>query len=123
GLINATFTFPAPTASGAYNLKLFANGEYTLLATSPTVTVDNTPPAISAVAATSITSIGAIITWTTNEPSTSDLEYGLTTAYGSNGTANPSMVTAHTIALAGLRAGTSYHYRVRSTRPERWCAP
>jgi hypothetical protein len=75
---------------------------------------DTTPPVISAVAAASVTTSGATITWTTNEVSNSDVEYGLTTAYGTLGTLNQTLVTSHSVTLAGLTGGTLYHYRARS---------
>jgi hypothetical protein len=71
-------------------------------------------PVISNVNATNITGSTAAIGWTTSSPSDSQVEYGLTTAYGSTTTV-PAAVTAHTAALTGLQGGTTYHYRVRST--------
>ncbi|MGH7770247.1 MAG: Ig-like domain-containing protein, partial [Candidatus Binatia bacterium] len=75
---------------------------------------DTTPPAISAVSAPLITSSGATVTWTTNEASNSQIEYGTTTAYGSVTPLNGSMVTSHSQNLSGLAANTLYHYRVKS---------
>ncbi len=69
---------------------------------------------ISAVATSGITQTGATITWTTNESATTQVDYGLTTAYGSQTTLNSSFVASHSAALSGLSAGTTYHYRVRS---------
>src|SRR5206468_2367825 len=54
------------------------------------------------------------ISWTTNEASDSQVEYGTSTAYGSLTPLNSSMVTSHSEALSGLLAGTLYHYRVKS---------
>ena len=75
---------------------------------------DTTPPVISSVGASSITSIGAVIAWTTSEAANSVVEYGTTTAYGLT-VNNASLVLPHTVALAGLTPNTLYHYRVRST--------
>ena len=77
-------------------------------------TSDTTAPTISGVAASSVTSSGATITWTTNENSDSQVDYGLTTSYGSSTTLNTSLVTSHSQALSGLSANTLYHYRVKS---------
>jgi RHS repeat-associated protein len=71
-------------------------------------------PVISNVAAGGITATGATITWTTNDNSDSQVEYGLTTAYGQSTPLNSTLVTAHSQALSGLTAGTLYHYRVKS---------
>ena len=75
---------------------------------------DTTPPVISAVSSTGITTTAAAITWATDELSDSRVEYGTTTAYGASTTLNPSLVTSHTQALSGLTANTLYHYRVHS---------
>ncbi len=75
---------------------------------------DTIPPVISAVTASSITSSGATITWTTDESSSSVVEYGLTNAYGSTST-GASGVTSHSVPLTGLAANTVYHYCVKST--------
>src|SRR5262249_21270210 len=72
---------------------------------------DTTPPVITAVSSTGVTSTGATINWTTNEPADTRVEYGITTAYGSFTTLNPTLVTAHTQALTGLSPNTLYHYR------------
>jgi hypothetical protein len=75
---------------------------------------DVTPPVISGVNASSLTSVSAVIGWTTNEASDSQVEYGTTTSYGSSTTLNSSMVTSHSVALSGLTGGTLYHYRAKS---------
>jgi hypothetical protein len=77
--------------------------------------VDTTPPAISAVAATNVQGNGATITWTTDEGATSQIDYGATAAYGSTTPLDSALVTGHSQVLSGLAAGTTYHYRVKST--------
>jgi hypothetical protein len=73
------------------------------------------PPAltISSAAASNITLSSAIITWTTNVASSSQVDYGTTTAYGLFA-ANAAAVTAHRISLTGLSPTTTYHYRIVS---------
>ena len=57
----------------------------------------------------------ATITWTTNEPGTSRVDYG-TSADALNQTLNdPALVTSHSVNLTGLTPGTTYFFRVRST--------
>ena len=57
-------------------------------------------------------SADAIINWTTNINSTSYVDYGLTTSYGS--TAGSDLLnTNHSITLTNLSSQTTYHYRVR----------
>ncbi|MEW6752887.1 MAG: fibronectin type III domain-containing protein [Candidatus Latescibacterota bacterium] len=56
----------------------------------------------------------AVIEWTTNEVSDSEVEYGPTAAYGMvQGSAQD--VTRHIVRLTNLEAGTFYHYRASST--------
>jgi hypothetical protein len=72
------------------------------------------PPVSSAISATAPTPNSITIRWTTNVASTSQIEYGLTTAYGLTTPLNSSLVTSHAVTLNGLTAGTVYHFRVRS---------
>lgn len=55
----------------------------------------------------------ATITWTTNEPADSRVEYGSDTNYGST-VSDTNLVTSHSITLTGLSPDTTYHYRVSS---------
>ena len=71
-------------------------------------------PIISNVAATGVTATSATISWTTDMASSSQVEYGLTTSYGSSTTLDPALVTSHSQGLTGLAPGTLYHYRVVS---------
>jgi hypothetical protein len=90
------------------------SGQTTMTSLSVTVGNDTTAPSVSAVVASAITSSGAAITWTTNEASDSQVEYGTTTAYGSTTPLDASLVTAHSRSVSGLAPGTLYHYRVKS---------
>jgi hypothetical protein len=67
-------------------------------------------PAITAVTATGITPTTATITWTTNQPATSLVTYGTTTAYGSQTTLNTALATSHSMTITGLTPGTTYNY-------------
>jgi len=74
----------------------------------------STGPNISGITVTSIATTGATVSWTTDVPATTQVEYGTTTAYGSSTTLNASLVTSHSQALTGLAVSTLYHYRVHS---------
>src|SRR5438128_3013206 len=84
---------------------------------SPTiaVTTDVKPPLISGLTAVQLDAATAMIQWTTDEPSSSSVAYGLSptaltqTASGGDG------VTSHAVTLSGLQANTTYSYRVTST--------
>ena len=80
------------------------------------LTVSNPVPAapvISNVGVSGLTATGATVTWTTDTPSDSTVEYGTTTAYGQSA-ASAGLVTSHLQTLSGLSGGTQYHYRVDS---------
>ena len=79
---------------------------------------DRIPPEISAVTIKAVTTTGATITWTTNEPADSQVEYGLTTNYGGASALDPAFVTTHTRTLVDLSPGTTYHFRVLSRDAE-----
>lgn len=78
-------------------------------------TTDTTPPVISDVASRDVNQNGATVSWMTNEPATSQVDYGTSVSYGSSTALNTSLDTAHTQVIAGLAANTTYHYRVRSS--------
>ena len=78
---------------------------------------NNPPPSLSlsGVASSGTTSNTAKITWTTNVPANSQVDYGTSTSYGQSSPLDSSMVTSHSVSLSGLSASTLYHYRVKST--------
>jgi len=111
------YSFAATLSVGSHSLvaKAFDTSDNTASSSTVTVTVaDTTAPTISAVASSSITQTSATVTWTTNEASDSQVEYGTTTSYGSSTTLNTTDVTSHSVGLTGLTASTTYHYRVKS---------
>ena len=102
------YHYRVKSRDGAGNLA--TSGDFTF--TTPTT--DTTPPVISGVGASSLTSSGATVNWTTNEVSDTQVEYGATTHYGSSTTLVTSLVTSHSTVLSGLQASKLYHYRVKS---------
>ncbi|HYO59954.1 Ig-like domain-containing protein [Archangium sp.] len=56
----------------------------------------------------------ADISWTTDEPATSQVEYGTTSALGSTTGVTSGRTTSHRVSLTGLQQNTTYFYRVRS---------
>src|SRR6267378_1740967 len=105
-------------ANGSHTLTAIArdaaSNSTTSTAVIVTVSNDTTPPVISAVSASGISSSAATISWTTDEASDTQVEYGLTLAYGSSAPLAASLVASHSQTLSGLAAGTLYHYRVKS---------
>ncbi len=80
---------------------------------SATYANDTTPPAVSGVAATADAEGHATVSWQTDEPSTSLVEYGRTTALGKE-TSQSAEVTKHEVELSGLAPDTTYRFRVTS---------
>ena len=75
--------------------------------------IDSLVPVISGIQADP-TIDSAIITWTTNEPASSQIEYGDTADYGFTIPVSTSLVTNHDVPLTGLNQNATYHYRVKS---------
>ena len=75
---------------------------------------DTTPPNLAAVTVSGVTAGSATITWTTDEPADSQVEYGPTSSYGNASPLDSAAVTGHSVTLSGLTDSTGYHFRVRS---------
>lgn len=56
-----------------------------------------------------------VVSFTTPQPGTTQVEYGTTASYGSTTTLDGTQVTNHQQAISGLSSGKGYHYRVKST--------
>ncbi len=84
-------------------------------ASTPPPAKDTTPPVIQSVAVTNLTTRSATISWTTSEPATSEVDYGLVTGYGL-AAVDTHRVTAHKITLSSqlVIPATTYHFIVRS---------
>ena len=63
--------------------------------------------------AVGITHSSAKINWISDEETTSQVEYGLTTDYGSTTSLNSDLVYYHLVDLTDLNQNAIYHYRVR----------
>ena len=75
--------------------------------------VDTVPPMLSAISTSGAASGSITISWTTDEPSTSQVDYGTTPGYGS-ASYSAAPVFNHSVTLSGLAAETHYYFRVRS---------
>lgn len=87
---------------------------------APAPVATSTPPpfAISNTQASNITKNSATITWTTNNPSTSEIDYSQNSTLPSTDqtvvVVNSSMVTSHKLTTLSLSSGTKYYFRVVS---------
>ncbi len=105
------------SGSTAYDFRVSttsATGTGNTVSTTATTT-DGTAPSISAVVATPSTT-SVTITWTTDESSSSIVDYGLTNSYGTSTveTDTDPRVTSHSITINNLVTCTTYNYRVKS---------
>lgn len=73
---------------------------------------------IANVEATNISSSGATIKWTTDEPASSQVIYGKTTDYGSQTADDTNKTVSHSVNLSGLDVGTLYHFKVKSANSD-----
>lgn len=116
GTANLTFSGGcALTLAGSNVITGKSNATFTLTDTPPPPVADTTPPVISAIAVTNLSVNTATITWTTNEASDSNVEYGTSKGYFLTASKG-DLVTAHSVDLnkTFLEPGTAYHYIVRS---------
>ncbi len=115
---NYTYTLTGLNA-GTYYFAVtayYSNGTETGFSNevSKTFVVDTVPPVLSNVLSSNVTSSSALVSWSTNEASDSQVEFGLTTSYGSATSLNPTWTTSHGVLLSGLVPSTTYNYRIRS---------
>jgi hypothetical protein len=114
--------------SVSWNTSLSVDGSHTLTAVARDAAGNSTVsaavvvavsnvllgPVISLVTSSSISNSGATMTWTTDTPSDSQVEYGPIPAYGSSTALDTSLVVSHSQTLSGLAPATLYHYRVKA---------
>ena len=74
---------------------------------------DPNPPVIGDIRVVP-TDTNATITWTTNEPATSAVGYGPTSAYEDGTVYGPSPVLSHSVILSPLTTGQLYHFQITS---------
>lgn len=113
------FTAAIPLIEGINTITATASDQYgQTKSQSVTVTlILPKPPQITNISANNITTDSAVISWTTDQPSDSLVEYGETTAYGSTAS-NTGSVTTHTVTLNNLSPDRTYHFKVISRNAE-----
>ncbi|MBI1977478.1 MAG: hypothetical protein HYS55_01855, partial [Candidatus Omnitrophica bacterium] len=107
------YTLPTGDGSKTVYVAYFDKAGNVSQVYSKSITLDSTAPTITNIAS-SLSSNGVTISWTTDKPSDTQIDYGLTTSYESNTTLDPALVTAHAQTLNNLQVGATYHYRVKS---------
>jgi hypothetical protein len=106
------YTLTASNAGGSVTRSVVL---YVKELTPPPATpaVDTTPPLIKDVSTSSATENSVVITWTTNEPATSTVDYGKEIDYGST-VSSTELATEHSLTITGLEPNTAYHFQVTS---------
>ncbi len=102
--------------AGAHTFEVVSQDAFGKTATTPAVrhfSVRLDPAAISGVS-TSPSQAQVTVSWTTDVPSTSQVEYGADSSYGSATQLNSQLVTSHSMVVTGLTPSTQYHFRVKS---------
>jgi hypothetical protein len=89
-----------------------ANGNSTT-STAAAVTVENTVAQISSISTSGITDTSAVVSWMTNQQSSSSVDYGVT-PYTNSTPLDVNLTTQHAVTVVGLFPGTTYHFRVAS---------
>jgi peroxiredoxin len=105
---NTAYHFTATSTDAAANQGT-AEGDFTTSAQATTA-----PLAISGIKVDNITDLAGTVSWTTDQPATTQVAYGTTNAYGSTTTLDQKLTTSHRATLAGLTPGTAYHFKVKS---------
>lgn len=90
-----------------------SNDEPVVEGISDGVFIDSTAPTISNFGVIA-SETGATVAWTTDEASTTAIDYGTTASYGSSAS-DAARVTSHTVTLTGLTPSTVYHVRATSS--------
>jgi len=107
----------SPATTTSYTLTATNSSGSVTANTTVTVSapIDVTPPIISNIAVSSITPTSSVVSWTTDEPASSAVDYGLTTSYGASTSLGTSLTLSHSIMLSNLSSSSSYHFRVDSS--------
>ncbi len=96
------------------NLQIFDSIAYRIAVPPVTPPGDTTPPVISNLLVSLITTTSVQVSWDLNEGGTGQVKYGLTSSYGTLSTKENSFLTTHIQTLSGLTPNTTYHYAVVS---------
>lgn len=84
--------------------------------TASFATNDTSAPIISSIGSSSVDATQTVITWTTDENSSSQVQYGLVKAYGYSTTESDTStrITNHAVTLSNLKSCAHYFFRVIS---------
>lgn len=126
GTATISFAGGSSVASASSNSNIMTgsiSGNYSLKAPAVAAIVVEAPkdtiaPTIKDLKVSETTVSTATITWTTSEPSSSEVSYGINKSYGLS-KSDPTMVTEHKVVLDSpiITPATNFHYLVKSVDP------
>ncbi|MBI4049268.1 MAG: fibronectin type III domain-containing protein [Candidatus Doudnabacteria bacterium] len=112
---DVTYHFRVRSKDSDNNLAVSEDQTFTTNPSSAVTTAeDSTAPTVSSVTASLTAYDQVMITWTTNEAATSQVDYGLTNSYGSTTTLDSTLTVQHAVKISSLSASTAYYFRVKS---------
>jgi hypothetical protein len=76
--------------------------------------VTTQPPVVSSVFTSGVQPTSLVVNWSTDQPATSTVQYGLL-SYTNSTPTDSTMLTQHSVALSGLLPSTLYHFHAGST--------
>ncbi len=106
-LADGTYICTVTVTDAAHNARMLTLSSFTIDTTAPVISNLSINPSAN----------GATVRWDTNENTSSQVLYGLTTSYGtqsSEGDTSPR-VTSHQVTLSGLVSCATYHYTASSS--------
>ncbi len=112
--VNTEYSYKVTSKDSSNNTASSSVATFTTLSSGTGTTTDTTAPTISDIRASTVTDSSAQVTWTTNEATASNLDYGESTTYNRGATSGTTSTraTSHTVTMTGLTGSTTYHYRV-----------
>lgn len=78
------------------------------------IVASSTPPNLYNVSISNLKTTSLTLNWTTDKPSTSQVNYGSDSNYGTSTSADLSLVTSHSVNITELTMNTVYHYQLLS---------
>ena len=122
-VLNHTITLTGLTSSTPYYFYVSSTNQYGNTTIDDnggafyTFTTGVPPPTISGVSAGNMTDTSSTITWTTDQPASSAVNYGNSTSLGAT-VSEGNLSYNHVINLTGLSPNTLYYYEVSSTNAD-----
>lgn len=119
-IVGSTHTISTPTPQGSNTFVSWSDGgaaSHNVVAVATDIVYTATfsgAPLISAVTVNNLSPTSVSISWTTDQPADTQVDYGASATYGLSSPLNSALVTSHSVTLTGLTAASLYHYRVDS---------